>query len=138
MLVQNMGFPNSQCNVLDARGPPVGVYKKCGNAELASAVARVYSCTAHAAEATTKVLHHLSYHMPPRRCVVVARVAAWLEEHAFWVGELYSSWRLPDHLTVGGICGASSNDFESLGVLLDQCQEASCVCQHTWQRNVCV
>ena len=41
-------------------------------------------------------------------------------------------------VTVGGICGAWSDDFEALGVLLDQCQEATCVCRHTWQRNVCV
>ena len=72
-------------------------------------------------EATTKVLHHLSYHMPARRCVVAARVAVWLEEHAFWARDSYSSWRLPDHLTVGGICGAWSDDFEALSVLLDQC-----------------
>ena len=55
---------------------------------------------------TTKVLHHVLYHMPSKRCMVVARIKRWLESHAFWAGDAYSSWMLPDYLTVDGINGA--------------------------------
>ena len=73
---------------------------------LHSAIARAYSGSPQSTQATTKVLHHLSYHMPAHRCVLAARVATWVEKHAYWVGNSYSSWRLPDQLTLEGICGA--------------------------------
>ena len=62
-------------------------------------------------------------HAPPR--------PLWLEVHAYLDGYSYSSWRLPDHLIVGGICGAWSEDFGALGVLLKRCQVHPACVAHT-------
>ena len=42
---------------------------------LHKAVQKAYCSTPHSVPATIKILHHLSYHMPAKRCVVAARVA---------------------------------------------------------------
>jgi len=80
---------------------------KCTTAmrALHSAVQKECCGSPHSVPATFKVLHHLSYHMPDKRCRVVSRIKRWLDTHAFWAGEAYSSWRLPDHLIVHGING---------------------------------
>ena len=38
------------------------------------AVARTYAFTTHTHQATTKVLHHMSYYLPAKRCEVARRV----------------------------------------------------------------
>ena len=101
-------------------------------------LARAYNSTPHSLAATVKALRHLSYHMPARRCLVVARIARWLGQHAYWDGDCYSSWCLPDTLVVGGICGAWNDDFSSLGRLLDVCTDDTFCCHRIRQHSVCV
>ena len=72
---------------------------------LHGAIHKAYCGSPHSEKATVKVLHHLSYHMPAKRCIVVAAIKRWLNKHAFWAGDAYSSWRLPESLTVEGING---------------------------------
>ena len=73
---------------------------------LRSAIHKAYCGSPHSVQATVKVLHHVSYHMPAKRCIVVVVIKRWLNKHAFRVGGTYSSWRLPKSLTVEGINGA--------------------------------
>ena len=70
------------------------------------AVQKAHCTTPHSVQATIKVLHHLSYHLPAKRCQVASYLGRWLENRAFWVGEAYSSRKLPQNLQMTGINGA--------------------------------
>ena len=89
-------------------------------------------------KSTIKVLHHVSYHMPNKRCVVVANIKRWLESHALWAGDAYSSWMLTYHLTADGINGAWCWDAANLSKLLEPCSDALCTCKEIGHDNVCV
>ena len=86
----------------------------------------------------TSVCHHVSYHMPVKRCVVVSVIKRWLNKHAFWAADTYSSWRLPDSLTVNSINGAWCWDAENLVRLQQPCTQATCACNDEATGNVCV
>ena len=103
---------------------------------LHSAVQKAYCGSPHSVPATIKVLHHLSYHMLDKRCRVVSRIKRWLDTHAFWAGDAYSSWRLPDHLTVDGINGAWCWDAANLDSLLAFCTDPICGCHGGGHDNV--
>ena len=62
---------------------------------LHGAIHKAYCESPHSEKGTVKILHHLSYNMPAKRCVVVSAIKRWLSKHAFWAGEAYSWWRLP-------------------------------------------
>ena len=113
--------------------PRAGVYVR------ACVCAWLRACVhAGACVKSVKVLHHLSYHMPAPRCVVVARVSQSLERRVPWAGDTYSPWRLPAHHTLGGFCGEWNSDFGSLALLLSLCEDPRCQCKTLWQRNVYV
>ena len=95
-------------------------------------------CVCVSVKATVKVLHHLSYHMPAKRCIVVAVIKQWLNKHAFSAGDAYSSWRLPESLTVEGINGAWCWDAENLDQLMQPCSDITCHCRIDPTDNVCV
>ena len=46
------------------------------------AIARAYAGSPHAHQATTKLVHHVSYHLPKRRCQVAGMVQKWLIKNA--------------------------------------------------------
>ena len=71
-------------------------------------------------------------------CVRARVCKRWLNEHAFWVGEACSSWRLPDRLTIEGINGAWCWDAENLDRLQQLCTDVTCACQDENTGNVCV
>ena len=85
-----------------------------------------------------EILHHLSYHMPAKRCVVAARVANWQDNNAFWSGNAYSLWKLPPNLTVDCINGAWCWGSNSVKQLLAPCTTDHCPCKQESQDNVCV
>ena len=48
------------------------------------AMARAYAGSPHAHQAITKVLDHVSYRLPQKRCQVARQVQRWLRKHAYW------------------------------------------------------
>ena len=49
---------------------------------LHGAIHRAYCGSPHPEKATVTIMHHLSYHMPAKRCVVVSAIKCWLGKHA--------------------------------------------------------
>ena len=81
---------------------------------LHGAIHKAYCGNPHSVQATVKVQHHVSYHMPARRCIVIAVIRRWLNKHAFYASDAHCSWGLPDSLTVEAINGAWCWDAENL------------------------
>ena len=100
-------------------------------------IRRAYETSPHAVQATVKCVHSIVHHMPAKRCVILHKVKAWLEKHAVWEGNQYTSWVLPPDLTIDGINGAWINDIPCLELLKRAtCDREECLCQQ--QPNVCV
>ena len=85
------------------------------------AVARAYTGSPHTHQATTKILHHVSYTLPVKRCQVAQTVRKWLMKHAYWSHDLFSFWVLPPDLLVGGICGAWNTYLACLNAVIWEC-----------------
>ena len=81
-----------------------------------------YETSPHAVQATVKCAHSIVHHMPTKRCIILAKVKAWLQNHAIWAGTAYTSWMLPLGLTVDGINGAWNGDIACIEPL----QHATC------------
>ena len=105
---------------------------------LHGAIHKAYCGNPHSVQATVKVLHHVSYHMLVKRCVIVSVIKRWLNEHAFRAGDAYSSWRPPDSLTVEGINGAWCWDADNLDRLQQLCTDVTRACKDENTGNVCV
>ena len=96
-----------------------------------------YKTSRHAVQATVKCIHSIVHHMPAKRCIILDKVETWLEKHAVWEGNEYTSWVLPLDLTIDGINGAWDNDITCLRLLKQAtCDGENCLCNQ--QHNVCV
>ena len=61
---------------------------------------RAYSDSAHTVHGTVKAVYGMSYSMPAKKCIVLAKVQNWLKEKAMWRGGEYSSWVGPQNATL--------------------------------------
>ena len=52
---------------------------------------RSYETSPHAVQGTVKCAHSVVHHMPTKRCIILAKVKAWLKKHAIWAGTAYTS-----------------------------------------------
>ena len=50
---------------------------------LHGAIHKAYCGRPPSEKATVKILHHVSYHMPAKRCAVVSAIKRWLNKPAF-------------------------------------------------------
>ena len=97
----------------------------------------VYETSQHAVQATVKCVHSVVHHMPAKRCIILSKVQTWLNKHAFWDGNCYTSWVLPPGLAIDGINRAWNTDVACVKPLQQgSCQDTACPCQQ--QHNACV
>ena len=52
---------------------------------------RAYATAPHNVQATVKAMHRISYRLPLTREDAARAVAVWLQKHAYWWGDSYSS-----------------------------------------------
>ena len=96
-----------------------------------------YETRPHAVQATIKCAHSVVHHMPTKRCIILAKVKAWLKKHAIWAGTAYTSWMLHRELSISGINGAWNEHFAFIEPLQNAtCQDTAYQCRK--QHNVCM
>ena len=93
--------------------------------DLHSAIARAYSGGAH----SLGTGNHKDFapHVVPHACTLLHGCCTGC--HVAGDSRILGGRLLQLVDTVGGICGAWSDDFGALEVLLDQCKESSCACR---------
>ena len=72
------------------------------------AVARTYAFPPHAYQASTKVLHHMSYHLPAKQCEAARRVGGPAEKTCLLVPTGTGTW---------------NSDFGTVFTLINECTD---------------
>jgi hypothetical protein len=90
---------------------------------------RAYSDSAHTVQGTVKAVYCMSYSMPAKKCIILAKVQSWLKEKAAWRGGEYISCVGPQNAVLHSYSPVWNDDFAVLEVLRGAyCTQADCVC----------
>ena len=87
-----------------------------------------YTEIPHNVQGAIKVVCHMSYSMPAKKCILLRQLQEWLRARAGWRGEEHTSWFQWEDALLHAYQPTWSTDFAALGVMITACcPQAGCV-----------
>ena len=99
-----------------------------------SAIVCGLSASQHDSAQIVRFMYHILPHLHTQRWCILFRCLRWLQHHAFWLGDHYSSWALPGHLRPDDVSGAWCSDWAAL----EHHRHDICLARHGCATPVCV